>query len=163
MDAVAGFQSGAMTLYDLLLFVHVLAAAAWVGAVIFFALVLELALRSDDRSLLLRLIAYDDRLAPIFYIPAVVVVLAAGIGLVIEGPWSFSDGWVLAGLALLLSALALGLVFFLPTARRLRAAVDASGVESDAASVQLRTYRTLTWIDAAILVAAVFVMTAKPF
>ncbi len=152
-----------MTLYELLLFVHVLAAVVWVGAVIFVAVVLELALRADDRSLLLRLIAYDDRLAPIFYIPAVLVVLAAGIGLVLEGPWSFADGWVLAGLALLLAAFALGIAFFLPAARRLHAAVAAGGADSSEAAVELRSYRTLTWIDAGILVAAVFVMTVKPF
>ena len=152
-----------MTLYELLLFLHVLAAATWVGAVVFFVFVLELALRANDRSLLLRLIEYDDRLAPILYIPAVAIVLGAGIGLVLDGPWSFGDGWVLAGLALLLGALALGIVFFMPTAKRLRAAVDAGGLESNEASKQLATYRTLALVDAAILVAAVFVMTAKPF
>jgi uncharacterized membrane protein len=152
-----------VTLYELLLFLHVLAAVVWVGAVIFFAVVLELALRADDRSLLLRLIAYDDRLGPIFYIPAVLVVLAAGVGLVLEGPWSFGDGWVVAGLALLLAAFALGIVFFMPTAKRLHAAVAAGGVESSEAVGELHSYRTLTWIDAGLLVAAVFVMTVKPF
>ena len=152
-----------MSLYELLLFVHVLSAAIWVGAIVFFLFVLELALRANDRSLLLRLIAYDDRLAPILYIPAVVLVLAAGVGLVLDGPWSFGDGWVIAGLVLLLSAFALGIAFFLPAAKRLHAAVDSAGVESDEAAVQLRSYRTLTWLDAGILVAAVFVMTVKPF
>ena len=152
-----------MTLYELLLFVHVLAAAAWVGAVVFFALVLELAVRADERTLLLRLVAYDDRLAPIFYIPAVALVLAAGVGLVFDGPWTFGDGWVVAGIVLLFAALALGIAFFLPTAKRLHAAVGAGGVESAAAAAELRRYRTLTWVDAALLVAAVFVMTVKPF
>ena len=152
-----------MTLYELLLFVHVLAAVVWVGAVIFFAVVLELALRAGDRSLLLRLIAYDDRLAPIFYIPAVLLVLGAGIGLVLEGPWRFADGWIVAGLVLLFSALALGILFFLPTAKRLHAAVAAGGADSSEAVGELRMYRTLTWIDTGILVAAVFVMTVKPF
>ena len=152
-----------MTLYELLLFVHVLAAALWVGAVLFFAVVLELALRSDDRRLLLRLIAYDERLGPILYIPAIVLVLAAGVGLVVDGPWTFGDGWVIAGLALLASAFVLGIAFFLPTAKRLSAAVEGGGPESDEARQQLGTYRTLTWIDAGILVAAVFVMTVKPF
>ncbi len=152
-----------MTLYELLLFVHVLAAAAWVGGVVFFGFVLEVALRLDDRSLLLRLIAYDDRLAPIYYIPAIVLLLAAGVGLVLDGPWSFGDGWVIAGIALLLGAFALGILFFLPTAKRLRAAVDTAGVESPEVRERLASYRVLTWIDAAILVAAVFVMTVKPF
>jgi uncharacterized membrane protein len=152
-----------MTLYELLLFVHVLAAAAWVGGVLAFAFVLELALRAQERSLLLRLIAYDDRLAPIFYIPALVLVLAAGVGLVLDGPWSFGDGWVIAGIVLLASAFVLGIGFFLPTAKRLHAALDSGGVDSAEVVGELRTYRTLTWIDAAILVAAVFVMTTKPF
>jgi uncharacterized membrane protein len=152
-----------MTLYELLLFVHVLAAAAWVGGVLLFAFVLELALRAQERSLLLRLIAYDDRLAPIFYIPAIVLVLAAGVGLVLDGPWSFGDGWVIAGIVLLASAFVLGIAFFLPTAKRLKAALDSGGVDSAEVIGELRTYRTLTWIDAAILVAAIFVMTTKPF
>ena len=152
-----------MSLYELLLFIHVLAAAVWVGAVVFFVFVLELALRANDRALLLRLIAYDDRLAPILYIPAVILVLTAGIGLVLDGPWSFGDGWVVAGLALVLSAFVLGIAFFLPTAKRLRAAVESDGLESAGVGEQLTTYRMLTWADAAILVAAVFVMTAKPF
>ena len=152
-----------MTLYELLLFVHVLAAAAWVGAVLFFLFFLELALRSGDRGLLLRLIAYDDRLAPVFYIPAVVIVLAAGAGLVLDGPWSFGEGWVVAGLVLLFTALALGLLFFLPAAKRLHAAVDAGSIDSAEVGKELGTYRLLTWADAAVLVSAVFVMTAKPF
>lgn len=140
-----------------------LAAAAWVGAVLFFLFVLELALAQDDRSLLLRLIEYDDRLAPIFYIPAVLLVLAAGVGLVLDGPWGFGDGWVVAGIALLVGAFVLGVGFIVPAAKRLHAAVADSGPESAATGSALARFRTLTWIDAAVLVAAVFVMTAKPF
>jgi uncharacterized membrane protein len=152
-----------VTLYELLLFVHVLAAAAWVGAVLGFAVILELALRARERTFLLRLIAYDDKLAPILYIPALVLVLAAGVGLVLDGPWSFGDGWVIAGVVLLARAFVLGIAFFLPTAKRLQAALDRGGADSEDVAGELRIYRTLTWIDAGLLVAAVFVMTAKPF
>ena len=140
-----------------------LAAVAWVGAVLFFLFVFELALGQDDRSLLLRLIEYDDKLAPIFYIPAVLLVLAAGIGLVLDGPWDFGDGWVVAGIALLVGAFVVGVGFIVPTAKQLHAAVADSGLESAATGTALARFRTLTWIDAAVLVAAVFVMTAKPF
>ncbi len=152
-----------MSLYEFLLFVHVLAAAVWVGALVFFVFLLEVALRSDDRSLILRMIEYDDRLAPILYIPAVILVLTAGVGLVLDGPWSFTDGWVIAGIVLLLSAFVLGVGFFLPAAKRLRAAVDSAGVESAEVASQLGRYRLLSWADAATLVVAVFVMTVKPF
>jgi len=152
-----------MTLYELLLFVHVLAAAAWFGAVAFVVLVMELALRSGDRNALLRLIEYDDRLAPILYIPAVILVLTAGIGLVFDGPWSFGDGWIIAGLCLLVAVFVLGVGFNLPAAKRVRSAVEATGVESAEVRARLQSFRMLSWIDLVLLVAAVFVMTTKPF
>lgn len=152
-----------MTLYELLLFVHVLAAAAWVGAVVFVVLVTELALRSNDRSTLVKLVDYDERLAPLLYIPAVLLTLAAGIGLVFDGPWSFGDGWILAGIVLLVAAFIVGVGFIVPASKKLAAAVEGAGVESEDARARLQVLRALTWIDLALLVAAVFVMTTKPF
>ena len=153
----------AVTRYELLLFVHVLAAAAWFGAVVFVVLVTELALRSNDRNALLRLIEYDDRLAPILYIPAVILILTAGIGLVLDGPWSFGDGWVIAGLILLVGIFIVGVGFILPAAKKVKAAVEASGVESTEARARLQTLRLITWLDLGLLIVAMFVMTTKPF
>ncbi len=152
-----------MARYELLLFVHVLAAAAWVGAVFFVVLVFELALRSADRDWLLKLTEYDDRLAPILYIPAVLLVLTAGIGLVLDGPWDFGDGWVLAGLGLLVSVFILGVGFIVPAGRRVKAAVEEGGVESAEFHVRLQAFRVLSWLDLGLLVVAMFVMTTKPF
>jgi len=152
-----------MTLYELLLFVHVLAAAAWVGAVVFVVLVTELALRSNDRSTLVKLVDYDERLAPLLYIPAVLLTLAAGIGLVFDGPWSFGDGWILAGIVLLVATFILGVGLIVPASKKLAAAVEGAGVEAEDARARLQVLRALTWIDLGLLVAAVFVMTTKPF
>jgi uncharacterized membrane protein len=150
------------SLYELLLFVHVLAASAWVGGALLVLVLTEVARRSDDRDYVIRLLHYDDRLGPIFYIPAVVILLAAGIGLVLEGPWAFGDGWVLAGIVLLAAAFLVGIAFFLPAGKRLNAAVSAHGATSDEAAAQAGRIRTVAWADFALLVAAVFVMTAKP-
>lgn len=152
-----------MTRYELLLFVHVLAAAAWVGAVFFVVLVFELAVRSADRDWLLKLTEYDDRLAPILYIPAVLLVLTAGIGLVLDGPWGFGDGWVLAGLGLLVSVFVLGVGFIVPAGRRVKAAVEEGGFESAEFQARLQAFRVLSWLDLGLLIVAMFVMTTKPF
>ena len=66
-------------------------------------------------------------------------------------------------MGLLASAFLLGIAFFLPTAKRLRTAVESAGLESGDAGQELGRYRTLTWIDAGLLIAAMFVMTVKPF
>ena len=152
-----------MSLYEFLLFVHVLGAIAWVGGALAVLVVLELARRSGDRAHAIRALHYDDRMGPIYYIPSALVVLGAGVGLVLEGPWSFGDGWVMAGLALLVAAFAVGAAFFLPAGKRLAAAVDAHGAASDEAAVQVDRIRVVAWADLALLVAAVFVMTTKPF
>jgi uncharacterized membrane protein len=152
-----------VSLYEFLLFVHVLAAIAWVGAALAVLVVLELARRSGDRAHAVRALHYDDRMGLVYYIPATLLVLAAGIGLVFEGPWSFSDGWVVAGLVLLGAAFAVGAAFFLPAGKRLGAAVAAHGAESDEVAAEVDRIRLVAWADFALLVAAVFVMTTKPF
>ncbi len=152
-----------MSLYELLLFLHVLGAVAWVGGALVGLVIFEVARRSGDRAHVLQMLHYDDRLAPIYYIPAALIVLAAGIGLVLEGPWSFGDGWVLAGIGLLVAAFAVGLAFFLPAGKRLGEAVSGHGVDSDQVAAALDRIRVITWADLALLVAAIFVMTTKPF
>ena len=152
-----------MSLYELLLFVHVLAAIAWVGGVLVVLVTLEVARRSGDRAHVVKALHYDDRLGLIFYVPAALLVLAAGAGLVLEGPWSFGDGWVLAGLGLLVASFAVGFAFFLPFGKRLAAAVEAHGAESDTVAAEVDRIRLVTWVDIALLAAAVFVMTTKPF
>jgi len=152
-----------MSIYELLLFVHVLGASAWVGANILGTLLYELAMRAGDRRWVVRLGELDDRLAPILYIPAASLVLLAGIGLVLDGPWSFGDGWVVAGLVLLFAAFAIGLGFFMPLAKKLAAAVADGGADSPEVDRLLRSLRPVLWADVGVLVAAVFVMTTKPF
>ena len=51
----------------------------------------------------------------------------------------------------------------MPAAKRLTAAVESAGPESPQVGERLRALRSLIWVDAVILVGAVFVMTTKPF
>jgi hypothetical protein len=82
---------------------------------------------------------------------------------VFDGPWSFTDdGWVLAGLLLLAAIFALGLGLFLPASKKL-VALGAAGAPAAELRNQLGRLRLLSWIDVALLVLAVFLMTTKPF
>ena len=152
-----------MSLYELLLFVHVLAAAAWFGGIVIGVLFTELAYRAGDRAQVVRHLYYDDRLAPILYIPAALLVLAAGIGLVLEGPWGFGDGWVIVGLGVVALSFVAGYAVFLPAGKRLGAAVERHGAESDEAVAEFARLRPFVWADLGLLVIAIFVMTTKPF
>ena len=152
-----------MTLYELLLFVHVLAAAAWFGAALLALALVEIAERKGDLAGVVWLGEYDDALAKSLFIPAAVLTLAAGIGLVLEGPWRFlEDGWVLGGLVLLVGIFALGLGLIVPVGNRLRERGAAGGPAAELALL-VRRYRNLSRVDVALLAAALFLMTAKPF
>lgn len=77
-----------MTLYELLLFVHVLAAATWVGGAAMLKVQSARALRSDpDRAAELAL--ETERMGTTVLMPASIVLLVAGVWLVFEGDWGF--------------------------------------------------------------------------
>lgn len=152
-----------MSLYELLLFVHVLAAAAWFGAALLSLVLTELAARAGDRPGVLKLGEYEDRVATLLFIPASLIVLVGGIALVFDGPWSFTDdGWVIAGLALFAAIFVLGVALIVPAGKKLKS-LAASGAPEEELDAQIRTLRTLSVIDVGLLIVAIFFMTVKPF
>ena len=152
-----------MSLYELLLFVHVLGAAAWFGAALLSLVLLEVASRAGDTAWLVRFGEFDEKLAKVLFIPAALLVLIPGIALVFDGPWSFADdGWVIAGLVLLVGIFALGLGMIVPAGQKL-AQRAASGASAAELQEPIQRLRLLSWIDVVLLAAAIFVMTTKPF
>jgi uncharacterized membrane protein len=151
-----------MTVYEALLFVHIFAAVLWIGGATLHVALMQLARRSGEREQSLTLIRYDDRLGPIYYLPLGLIVLAAGIGLVVEGDWGFDQSWVIAGLALLATAMIVGIAFFLPAGKRLDHAVEKYGPASDQAFAVVRQVEVVATLDLLLLYAAIFVMTVKP-
>ena len=152
-----------MSLYELLLFAHVIAAAAWFGAALLSLVLVELAVRGGDTPGVLKLGEYEDRVAKVLFIPSALVVLAAGIWLTIDGPWSLGrDGWVVSGIVLLAAVFVLGVALIVPAGNRLKALAVANAPDEEIRD-QISRIRALSWIDIALLTAAFFVMTTKPF
>jgi uncharacterized membrane protein len=166
-----------MSRYELFLFLHVIAAAAWFGAALLSMALLELASRAGELRWLVRFGEFDDSLAKVLFIPAALVTLVAGIVLVFDGPWSFADdGWVTGGLILLVVIFALGIGLIVPTGQKLTKAAKSAlappaELEGPAVDLQdasdvaglIRRLRLLSWIDVSLLAIAIFLMTVKPF
>ena len=151
-----------MSRYELLLFVHVLAAAAWFGAALLAIVLIELATRAEDTPLVVRLGEYDEKLAPLLFIPAAIATLLTGVALVFDGPWSFTgDGWVLAGLVLFAAIFALGVGLIVPAGKKLAALARADAPAAELQR-QIGNLRMLSWIGVGLLAAAIFFMTTKP-
>jgi len=149
------------TLYDWLLFLHVLAAMIWIGGGAMLAVTAARVLRDDDREAIARFTASLSALGPRLLAPATIAVAALGIWLVADSPtWSFGRLWVQLGLGLF------GAAFVLGAAHQSRAALAATrAAERGDADESRRQLRRWLWgyrLILALLVAAAWDMTTKP-
>lgn len=75
-----------MTLYELLLFLHIAFAIVWIGSGFLLHVLGYRADRADDHAAIERLFRDQTALANLIFIPSSLLVLAFGIWLTIEGP-----------------------------------------------------------------------------
>jgi uncharacterized membrane protein len=127
-----------MTLYSALLFLHIVAAIAWIGGASFIQLFGIRAARASDAR---RLEFLDDVawLGQRVLTPAVLIVLAAGIGLVVEGGWGFAQDWIIVALVLYGIALGAAFGYFGPEMERLQKLSGAAGGITD--EIEQRAHR----------------------
>lgn len=151
-----------ITRYDVLIFMHVLGAAVWLGGEAAMFGLRALALRSGDRARAIALIRDTDRLNTLVISPAVGVLLGAGIWLVLDGHWGFDRFFIVFGLAgFAVSSLLGGMVTF-PSGKALLRAAELRGADSPEIGLLTRRIQLGLLADVLILTAIVFVMVTKP-
>ena len=98
--------------------------------------------------------------------PAIVMgpllLLASGVGMVLDGPWLFGHTWIVVGLSGYAGALALGAGFQVPVGRQYRAIVEERGPDDAEAIAVGRRLSALMWMELGVLVVVVLAMTTKP-
>ena len=151
-----------MSYYEVLLFLHIGAAAIWLGAATFFFVLFQRAKQARDPVLAERLGAHVEWLAKRFFVPTSLAVLVLGILLTIEGPWSFDQLWILLGLVGIATTFVLGVGVIEPTTKRMHAAIDAHGPEHPQVARYGRRLDALGVVDLALLASIVWVMVFKP-
>jgi uncharacterized membrane protein len=117
-----------MTLYELLLFIHISATVVWVGAGLC-SLVLAIGYdRDGDEPAIRRFLSDQERLATRLFIPASLTVVIFGIALVIESDaWSFDQLWIVLGLVGFAATFVTGLFMIKPASERIGAAMEREG------------------------------------
>ena len=150
-----------VTLYDWLLFGHVLAAMVWVGGALLLSLLAWQALRSADEHAVGRFVVNLRVIGPRVFAPAVVLLLAFGIGMVADSSaWDFGQTWLQVGVGLFAAAFLVGVVLLSQTAVRAERAVARDDRPAAVRALRLwcRAYTSVL----VLLVAATWVMVAKP-
>lgn len=144
----------------LLKVVHVLAAIVAVGANVSYAFWLRSAGRDRDR--LIWSIQGVRRLDRAMANPGYLILLITGVGMVATGAYSFSQGWLDAGLGLYVLTAILGITAFAPAIRRQLAEAERDPASAAYEAAARRT-NLLGLVTTAIVVLIVVLMVTKPF
>ena len=151
----------AATLYDSLLFLHLLAAMVWLGGGVVLAALAARVLRDPAPGDVSRFTGHLRVLGPLVVAPATVAVVALGVWPVFEGgAWDFGQLWVRLGLGLFAAA------FLIGAAHQSRPALGAERAaargDDEAAVRQLRRWSWGYRLIVLLLVVAAWDITTKP-
>jgi|SRR5215211_5667581 len=150
-----------MTWYEFWLFLHVTGVAVWVGGAVALQVFGILTKRAADPAKS-AFFAQNASIAVLrVFLPAAVLVLIAGIGLVETGNWDWSEPFVLWGL-ILWAAVAVVAFGFLGRAMASAGAQLAAEGPSPALALRMRNLVWLSRVLLGALVLIVFLMTVKP-
>jgi hypothetical protein len=151
-----------VSLYEALLFVHVLAVIAWLGGGIMSHLIAERAVRSNDATRIRTLLDDSEAIGKRFFGPASGIAFLSGLWLVFEGDWGF-DRFILGALAGFVISSVIGFALIQPSAGKVFAAMsDGGGTITDETKTSLDRVPNLSRLDLTVLAIVVFLMTVKP-
>jgi hypothetical protein len=150
-----------MTYYEVLLLVHVLGVAVWLGVGVALLVIGNRFRTGGDNAGLKSLFDQTEWLTQRIFIPVSLLVLVAGILLVIEGPWSFGDLWVVLGLAGFAATFLTGILVLKPRSEAIAADLQRGGMTDDVAR-DIGSMFTRMRIDYTVIALVVADMVLKP-
>jgi uncharacterized membrane protein len=168
--ATSFYEPGKITLYNVILFVHIAAAVIAFGGTFTYGLVQAILTRPGQQRHIPFWHGVQHEIGNKMITPGAVVILAAGIYLVSAGNYDFSQAFVTIGVIIIVVLLGLGHGFFSPT--EVRAAevaerdIEAAGTGEVVLSEEygaLAKRLAIVGISANLLIlVAIFLMVIKP-
>ena len=151
----------AASLYEWLVFLHVLAAMIWVGGAVVLGVMATVVLRSGEPEAVARFIAGLRTIGPLVLAPATLAVLGLGVWMVLDSDaWTFGQLWLELALGVFAAAFLIGAVH---QSRSALAAERAAG-QGDHGEA-LRQLRRWSWgyrVIVLLLIVAAWDMVMKP-
>jgi uncharacterized membrane protein len=152
----------ALTWYDWFKALHVIAASVWAGGGVTLFALGTAASRLRDPEKQLTLLRLSNVIGgPMFGISALVL-LGFGIGLVENGNWGYDRFFVQWGIGAFAVSSLIGVLFYGAQTKKIEAAAER-GLNDPEFQLRVRRYSRVGTLDMLLLMATMFVMTAKPF
>jgi uncharacterized membrane protein len=155
----------ALTWYDWFKTGHVLAAVLWVGGGATLALYAILTQRQNTPEEMASVARKAALIGERVFTPLSLLVLAFGFGLMenSQSPWTYDQFFVIFALAGWGVSAATGAFFLGPEAKKLGKLMPTRPADDPEVQARIRRILMIARIDVVVLLAIVFVMTAKPF
>lgn len=149
-----------ITFYEVVKFVHILAAIIAVGFNISYGVLIARAAREPEHQLhVLRTIkVLDDRFAN----PAYGVLVGTGLLNVLTSPWKITEFWILSSLVLVVLLALGGAIAYTPTLRREISILEAEGPSSVEFEKLARRGKRIGMVLSTGVIAIIFLMVTKP-
>jgi hypothetical protein len=148
-------------MYHLILYVHLIAAAVWFGGTAALQVLVLRAQLSGDGQRLGNMSKEAEWMGTGVLLPASVVLLAAGVGMALKGPYGFGEPFVIVGLLGFSSSLVIGSMLGV-FGKRMKSTMEERGY-TDPGALKIRgQIFLLSRIEIVILLVVVFCMVTKP-
>ncbi|MGI9120051.1 MAG: DUF2269 family protein [Acidimicrobiales bacterium] len=147
--------------YNVLKFLHIMAAVVWVGGAILLQAMAQFALKSNLSGRAAEFAGEVEVIGKRFFTPLSVVVLVLGIGLVQQGDWGFGKPWVILGMLGIVATIATGAGYLGPQMGKLAKVIEAEGADAPSVRTKMKTILNVARIDIVVLVVIIFVMVTK--
>jgi uncharacterized membrane protein len=148
-------------MYQLLVFIHVVAAVIWVGGAITGQLLAMQIARSDDPADLPKYARQIGILGNRLFLPAAIAIIVTGVVMTIQA-WSFGQLWIAAAVALWVLSAALGGIVVGPRIKRAVTLFDAEGPTSAEGRRQLDGVLLVARLELLSFLVVIGLMVFKP-
>jgi len=150
-----------MTLYQVLLYVHIVCAVIWVGGAFYIQILAIIANRSTDPSDLPRVGRWAEFVGTRVFVPASILLFLAGVAMVLQA-WNFGQLWVAVAVALWIVSALSGALYLGPRAQRVSKLFEAEGPSSVAARTLMGRVFLVSRLELVSFAVIIALMVFKP-
>ena len=147
--------------YDLLNFLHILAAGVWLGGGVMMQVLLGRARRATDPTRLRDAMTDAAWVGNRVFAPAALVLVLAGFGLIGQGEWDW-DAWILLGIAGWGLLFLIGIGFHTRAEGQIVELLAEHPLDAPPVRDRVRRYFIVTGIETLVLVLVILDMVVKP-
>jgi uncharacterized membrane protein len=148
-------------MYELVKYVHILCAVAWVGGAFYAQLLALRVSRSTDPGDLPKLGHNIEFLGTRVFLPASILLFIAGVIMTTQR-WAFQQTWISIAIVLWLFSALIGSLYLGPRAKRVAKLFETEGPTSESGRALLARVFLVSRIELVSFLVIIALMVAKP-